>query len=109
LAFLCTLVVTWAQATQICWNIDQSSLSICPSAAGLRTEDPLFCEPAGGDFGLCADSPAVEGGEAIYGAFGVACAECSQTPVVNKSWGGIKKLFGGRGATADSDTVGHAD
>jgi hypothetical protein len=44
---------------------------------------------------LCADSPAAKGGAAAFGAFGVGCAECSETPVKNMTWGGLKRLFDG--------------
>lgn len=77
----------------ICWDIDGLPPSNCASAAGLRLEDPLFCDAAGGNFGLCADSPAVEGGVAIYGAFAIDCADCGQTPVTPGSWGWIKTQF----------------
>ena len=77
----------------ICWNITNSLLPSCVSYAGMFVTDPLFCDAAVGNFGLCADSPAVEGGVAVYGAFAIECDACDEVAVKNKSWGGIKSMF----------------
>ncbi len=57
------------------------------------SEDPLFCDPEMGDYGLHDCSPCVgaahDGGD--IGAYGVAC-ECF-VPTERKSWGAIKGLF----------------
>jgi len=62
--------------------------------------DPLFCDAAAGDYRLCADSPAAEGTEGAYGAFGVGCGACNPLPARSTSWGGMKTMFGGRGGDA---------
>jgi hypothetical protein len=77
----------------ICWEITQPGLSNCPSTAALRVANPLFCDAGAGDYTVCDDSPAVVGGEAVYGAFGVGCAACSQTPVKKTTWGALKRLL----------------
>jgi hypothetical protein len=77
----------------ICWQIDEPGLSNCPSASALQVANPLFCDAAGNDYSLCEDSPAVAGGEAVYGAFGIGCGTCSQTPVKKTTWGGLKRLL----------------
>ena len=86
----------------IYWEITRSPPSSCGSLTGLQEMDPLFCDADGGDFHLCADSPAVTDSAAVYGAFGVGCGACSTVPVSNTTWGGIKAIFGGGGVPADS-------
>lgn len=89
----------------ICWSITSSPLTNCASTLGLRVENPLFCDAASDNFGLCADSPAVEGGVAIYGAFDIECAECGETPVRSTSWGSLKKIFSGSNTPATEDST----
>jgi hypothetical protein len=92
----------------ICWEIADTTLSNCASIGSLRVENPLFCDAAGGDFRLCADSPAVEGGVALYGAFDIGCGACTPSPVKSMSWGEIRRQFGGR-APAKSDSTRNSD
>jgi hypothetical protein len=86
----------------MCWDIANTHLSNCGSIVGLKVADPLFCDAAGGNYGLCADSPAVEDSVAVYGAFPVECDKCLQTPVMTRSWGWIKANLGGERVPADS-------
>ena len=57
--------------------------------------DPLFCDPVGGDYQVCADSPAVAGtpsnpwGEDV-GHLGSGCAD---VPNKDLSWSDVKTLF----------------
>lgn len=77
----------------MCWDITSFPLSNCASPDGLFLANPLFCDAAGGDFGMCADSPAVAGEIVVYGAFAIECADCGEVSVKNKSWGDIKSMF----------------
>jgi hypothetical protein len=56
--------------------------------------DPLFCDPANGDFHIAAQSPCAASnspaGCDLIGAFDVGC---SATPVKKTSWGEVKHLF----------------
>jgi len=69
------------------------------SLCGIHTDnlfvDPAFCDLAGGDLTLCADSPCLPSnnpwGESI-GALGEGCLGCS-SPVEPRSWGRIKALY----------------
>jgi hypothetical protein len=58
--------------------------------------DPLFCSMAGGQFTLCANSPALPVHNAwglSVGHLGQGCSDCA-SPVAATSWGAIKALFG---------------
>ncbi len=60
--------------------------------------DPLFCNPEGDDFLVCADSPALSGslnnpwGEDV-GFLGQGCAACSGVANEDLSWSDVKTLF----------------
>jgi predicted outer membrane repeat protein len=59
-------------------------------------EDPLFCDPVGGDLSLCADSPCAAGNNPECGQIGVravGCGPCGSTPVDGTTWGAIKASF----------------
>jgi hypothetical protein len=63
---------------------------------GNISQDPLFCDPAGGDFTLCADSPCAADNNPACGQIGalpVGCGPCGTTAVETTSWGAIKTLF----------------
>ncbi len=78
----------------ICWSIADTTLSNCGSSGGLLVVNPLFCDAAAGDFRLCADSPAIVGGEVTFGALGVGCPNCDDVPVKPASWGAVKSRLG---------------
>ncbi len=65
-------------------------------AEGNFSEDPLFCDPTGGDYGLCEDSPCAPGNHpsgvacGLVGASGVACDPCGTSGADEMSWGAIK-------------------
>lgn len=77
----------------LAWDIANENQAFCTNPDTMTVEDPLFCSPESGDYSLCATSPAVEGGEAVYGAFGVGCAECTATAVEATTWGAIKARY----------------
>jgi hypothetical protein len=57
--------------------------------------DPLFCDVAGGDFTLCANSPClptVNSWGELVGAYEAGCESCD-SPVEDATWGGIKALW----------------
>lgn len=57
--------------------------------------DPLFCDAAGDDYTLCADSPCLPANNAwstLIGAHGQGCPGCD-TAVETQSWGRIKALY----------------
>ncbi|MFH1680200.1 MAG: right-handed parallel beta-helix repeat-containing protein [Candidatus Eisenbacteria bacterium] len=64
---------------------------------GNFSEDPRFCDPAGGDFTLAASSPCLPGNHpdgadcGLIGAFGHGCL--GPISVERTSWGGVKALF----------------
>jgi len=56
---------------------------------------PLFCDLAGGDYSLCANSPCLPGNSGwpeIVGAYGRGCDECYPPPVIT-SWGRLKAMY----------------
>lgn len=57
-----------------------------------RAVDPHLCDLAGGDVGLCVNSPLVDPGcgDAHWGPAGVRCGPCGDTPAAATSWGRIK-------------------
>jgi len=58
---------------------------------GNISEDPQFCDPVSGDFGLAESSPCAPSPECdLIGAWPVGCGG---TPAAPSSWGGIKTLF----------------
>jgi len=78
----------------ICWAINDTTLTNCGPTADLLIVNPLFCDSTSGDFRVCADSPAILGEEVVFGALGVGCPKCGDTPVRPASWGFLKALFG---------------
>lgn len=67
--------------------------------AGNLSEDPLLCNPAGGNFGVCTDSPALGGACGTIGYVSPAgnCAACGPVSagflVEPLSWGRVKGLY----------------
>jgi hypothetical protein len=69
--------------------------SLCGAHTDNLFMDPAFCDRAGGDVSLCADSPGLPPGNPwgeSVGAFGQGCPGCT-TPVRPLSWGSIKALY----------------
>jgi predicted outer membrane repeat protein len=67
----------------------------CGDAADILFQDPLFCDAAGGNLGVCADSPCLPGVNpwgVLIGAHGQSCGPCS-TAVQSTTWGAIKTMF----------------
>ncbi len=60
-----------------------------------RSLDPRLCDLAGGQIGLCANSPLVDPGcgDAEWGSAGVLCGPCGDTPAAPTSWGRIKVRY----------------
>jgi hypothetical protein len=56
--------------------------------------DPLFCDRAGGDYRLCADSPCLPGvtWPSLVGAHGQGCPACGNA-VEPSRWGTIKAMY----------------
>ena len=65
------------------------------NAPSNRAVDPHLCDLAGGDVGLCANSPLVDPGcgDAEWGPAGVRCGPCGNTPAAATSWGRIKVRY----------------
>jgi hypothetical protein len=66
-----------------------------PGYSTLLIGDPLFCDMELGNFELCANSPALPSGniwQALMGYAGEGCEACD-SPVQEKTWGGIKAMF----------------
>ena len=66
--------------------------------SGNMSMDPLFCDPFGGDYSLCEDSPCLpdnhpSGSCDLVGAFGMGCGPCGDVSVESMSWGAIKSLY----------------
>ncbi len=59
---------------------------------GNFSEDPLFCDPDGGDFGLQAGSPCLPGQHGGFdcGLIGSGTEECGLVPTRPTTWGRIK-------------------
>ena len=69
--------------------------------------DPLFCNPAAGDFTLAADSPCLDAfGCGLLGPLGPGCGSSTgvdERHAMPSTWGLVKGLFrvpGGQGSTA---------
>jgi hypothetical protein len=63
---------------------------------GNFTAAPMFCDAAGGDFSLFADSPcAAENNPECgwVGAWPVGCGDSHPTPGIESTWGKVKALF----------------
>jgi hypothetical protein len=58
---------------------------------GNLAEDPLFCDPAAGDFTLHGGSPCGPSGDC--GLIGAWPVSCDGTPVMRTSWGALKALY----------------
>jgi len=70
---------------EVCGDDPENNLSV----------DPLFCGFWDGNLNLCANSPALPGGNpwgALIGARGEGCSSCD-TPVEQTSWGTIKAMY----------------
>jgi predicted outer membrane repeat protein len=68
---------------------------LCGSVSDTLHRDPLFCDAAGADWQLCADSvcgPANNPWSELIGAKPVGCGACGSA-VEATTWGGIKALF----------------
>jgi hypothetical protein len=68
-----------------------------PNCQPIETDtrgDPFFCDAPGGDYRICATSPASAAPCPPRGALGVGCAgaECA-TPAVPMTWGAIKAHY----------------
>jgi len=73
------------------WGHTEPAVSICSDEGELIEADPGFCDPEGGDYTVCSDSPCLEG-EFQLGAFGAGCGDCL-TPVAHRNLGSVKSLF----------------
>lgn len=69
--------------------------SLCGNAYDNLFVDPLFCDPQGGNFRLCSDSPCLSENNAwgvAVGANEEGCGACG-TPVESRSWSAIRAMF----------------
>ncbi|MCK4548184.1 MAG: hypothetical protein KAW17_12175 [Candidatus Eisenbacteria sp.] len=63
---------------------------------GNLCEEPVFCNPPGGNFGLGPSSPCLPENNACgrrIGAFGVACSEETSATVRPTTWSAVKALY----------------
>jgi hypothetical protein len=72
------------------WGHGGVPVQTCTDEGDLVTADPGYCDPEGGDFRVCADSPCLEDGQ--VGAFGAGCGACL-VPVDESSMGSLKAMF----------------
>jgi len=72
------------------WKHEGNPVAVCLESGDIVTADPGFCDPEGGDFRVCAESPCLEGGQ--LGAFGAGCGACLVS-VEGTSMGSFKALF----------------
>ena len=81
------------------WNVRLGATYECNNVGRMIQEDPRFCDPAGGNFLLCEDSPAVSDTCGTLGALGVGCGPCAQQTAPT-TWGKIKagRFYRGHGA-----------
>ena len=55
--------------------------------------DPLFCDPAAGDFTVAADSPCLPANSGPCGLIGALGQGCGAVAVEGVSWGSIKAMY----------------
>jgi hypothetical protein len=72
------------------WGYGGEPVGVCANGGDIVSADPGFCDPEGGDFRVCAESPCLEGGQ--LGAFGAGCEEC-MVSVEPTSMGSFKALY----------------
>jgi hypothetical protein len=77
----------------MCWAIEESTLTNCSASSTLPIEDPLFCDGSTGNYTLCSESPAIHEGSVVYGALDAGCSACEPTAVKQVGWGSLKALF----------------
>jgi len=91
-----------ASLTSLCSDVYSNSggdyvgcLAGMEGVDGNFTADPLFCDLAGGDFHLCADSPCSDTGGCgpLVGAYDVACAACGSVATEMTDWGRVKRSY----------------
>jgi hypothetical protein len=63
------------------------------NASGNISRNPLFCDSAGGEFTLHANSPCAPDSNLECGLIGAWPVGCGGTPVEQTTWGGLKSLF----------------
>ena len=69
-----------------CWELFEG-------ARGNFSSDPLYCDPAEGDFALQANSPCIPGGHVSCGLVGAFPIGCGTVSISTSSWGRIKSLY----------------
>jgi len=60
---------------------------------GNISQDPLFCDPANGDFSLDCNSPCAAENNPECGQIGAWPVGCGPSAVVETTWGAVKALF----------------
>jgi len=72
---------------------NQASGEFCGASSDLIQADPVFCDPASGDFGLASGSPAAAANNScgrLLGALPVNCQTVSTTPT---TWSHVKQIY----------------
>jgi len=102
-AVYCAGVNTGTLSCNLVWDNEMGAFGgTCVDSTGTSgniSADPLLCNPAGGDFGMCSDSPALSAacGPIGYASPGGNCAPCGPNPVAagleTASWGTIKARY----------------
>lgn len=72
--------------TNICAFDDQVALSTFGDAEGFLYTDPLMCDPYGGDYTYCVNSPCI-------GPLGVGCTDCLPVAVDVIGFDALKALY----------------
>ena len=104
-AVYCQATASPSFTCNIFWDNEFGAFSATCSdssgGSGNQTVDPLICDVAGEQFGLCVDSPALNGPCGLVGyAFpGGNCPPCGvaatgvQAAIQSRSWGSVKALY----------------
>ncbi len=87
-------------ASALCCDLWANQLDPDPECGfdaqdGNFSEDPLFCDPEGGDFGLLENSPCLPGNHGGYdcGRIGAGVEHCGIIQTSDTTWGKVRMLW----------------